>query len=301
MRIALVCLVLLLSVASPAGAQPRPVASAQVSATLGKYQPAHHAWAVVVEWRVTCAGGSRFAWTVYLRGRPNGEYVTSNGFSSVGTGRRVLLLPARERSYEVVPEITARCFTESGDVSSEYVTAYGAPLTIPPEPAGDGGVGDDYLHPDGDFDHRRRGGDGNGHGGYGGGGTTVPLTSVCVHAVAGTTGDDVLNGTELADTLLGFGGDDRVRGRGGRDCILGHAGRDVLSGGAGGDVIDGGFGRDVLRAGGGRNRLHGGAGNDVLDAVNGRRDIVNCGPGRRDVSRADAVDVVMRCERRQRR
>ena len=292
---------LVLAIPSAAGAQ-RPVASAQVSATLGKYQPAHHAWAVVVEWRVDCAGGNRFAWTVYLRGRPNGEYVTSNGFSSDGTGRRVLLLPARGRSYEVVPEITARCFSADGDASSEYVTAYGAALTIPPEPAiGEGGVGDDYLHPDGDFDHRRRGGDGNGHGGYGGGGTTVRLTSACVRAVPGTTGDDVLDGTAQADTLLGFGGDDRVHGRGGRDCILGHAGRDVLSGGPGGDVIDGGFGRDVLRAGGGRNRLHGGPGNDVLNALNGRRDFVSCGRGRRDVARVDRVDVVRGCELRRRR
>jgi hypothetical protein len=252
---------------------------------------------------VDCVGGNRFAWTVYLRGRPNGEYVTSNGLSPTGIGRRVLLLPARGRSYEVVPEITARCFAATGDASSEYVTAYGAALTIPPEPGdvGEGGVGDDYLDSDGDFDHRRRGGDGNGHGGYGGGGTSAVLSSACVRAIPGTIGDDVLNGTALADTLLGFAGDDRVRGRGGRDCMLGHAGRDVLVGGPGGDVIDGGFGRDVLRAGGGRNRLHGGPGNDALNAVNGRRDFVSCGRGRRDVARVDPVDVVRGCELRLRR
>ena len=315
---ALVTAALGLLLPAGAGAQPRPVASAQVSATLGEYQPAHHAWAVVVDWRVDCVGGNRFAWTVYLRGRPNGEYVTSNGLSPVGIGRRVLLLPARGRSYEVVPEITARCFAATGDASSEYVTAYGAALAIPPEPggAGEGGVGDDYLDPDGDFDHRRRGGDGNGHGGYGGGGTTVRLPARCENAIAGSSTDDVLNGTRGPDTLLGFDGSDRIYGLAGADCLLGHRGTDLLSGGGGPDIADGGSGGDLLAGGrgndtlrggpgsdrlrgnGGQNRLYGGGGNDRLDARNGRRDLVNCGRGRADVAQVDAADRLVGCELR---
>jgi hypothetical protein len=69
--------------------------------------------------------------------------------------------------------------------------------------------------------------------------------------------------------------------------LHGTAGADVLRGGAGNDWLSGGAGRDVLS---------GGAGNDALDAVDGARDVVRCGPGYDQVT-ADRLDVVSRdCE-----
>ena len=41
--------------------------------------------------------------------------------------------------------------------------------------------------------------------------------------------------------------------------------------------------------------FNGGAGNDVIDAKDGRREIVDCGPGR-DRVKADRNDVLRGCE-----
>ncbi|MGH8571435.1 MAG: hypothetical protein ACREX8_02515, partial [Gammaproteobacteria bacterium] len=46
----------------------------------------------------------------------------------------------------------------------------------------------------------------------------------------------------------------------------------------------------------GRNTVYAGPGRDSVTAVNGRRDKVDCGPGR-DAARVDRADVVQRCER----
>ena len=70
-----------------------------------------------------------------------------------------------------------------------------------------------------------------------------------------------LNGTASSELILGQRGADRLNGRGGSDCIFGGPGRDRIK------------------------------------ARDGERDVVNCGRGR-DRVRADAVDVLRRCERR---
>jgi Ca2+-binding RTX toxin-like protein len=89
-----------------------------------------------------------------------------------------------------------------------------------------------------------------------------------------------------------------VTGGGGADTLEGGGGADRLSGGAGADrVVEAprSYGLGALFTG--SNRLSGGAGADVLDAANGRRDILRCGGGRDRVS-ADREDRVMGCERR---
>jgi hypothetical protein len=69
--------------------------------------------------------------------------------------------------------------------------------------------------------------------------------------------------------------------------LHGTARADVLRGGAGNDWLAGGAGQDTFRAG---------AGNDAIDAVDGARDVVVCGPGYDQVT-ADRADVVARdCE-----
>src|SRR5829696_1374215 len=118
----------------------------------------------------------------------------------------------------------------------------------------------------------------------------------------GLQGDDVLNGRANDDCLFGGVGSDRLSGAAGDDRLIGDdagravPGNDRLSGNAGNDLLVGGPGRDRLRGGAGRNRLRGGSGKDRLNAVNGRRDRVNCGKGR-DIARVDSFDRVRRCER----
>jgi serralysin len=65
-------------------------------------------------------------------------------------------------------------------------------------------------------------------------------------ATRGTDGNDHLEGTELADTIFGFGGDDELAGLGGNDYLIGADGNDVVSGDQGNDLLDGGLdvGRD---------------------------------------------------------
>ncbi len=117
----------------------------------------------------------------------------------------------------------------------------------------------------------------------------------CRGALTGTSTHDSLRGTASADWISGGGGVDRISGLAGGDCLSGGAGNDRINGGDGNDTINGGAGRDVLSAGRGRNLLRGGAGNDRIDSSNGRRDVINCGPGR-DSVRADSVDRLSGCE-----
>ena len=119
-------------------------------------------------------------------------------------------------------------------------------------------------------------------------------------AVAGD-GNDVVRGGAGSDRLVGGGGRDKLDGGAGHDRLDGGAGRDKLTGGAGNDRLTGGGGNDTLAGGAGRNRYAGGAGNDEVSAVNGKRDRVDCGAGRRDSARVDRRDRVKGCERVRRR
>ena len=105
----------------------------------------------------------------------------------------------------------------------------------------------------------------------------VPKTHVASHTVSGTARADRLTGSAANDVLYGLGGADVLRGL---------KGNDVLYGGRGDDTLDGGAGLD---------RLFGGPGNDTLRARDGRRDVVDCGPGR-DTAFVDRVDRVSGCE-----
>lgn len=141
--------------------------------------------------------------------------------------------------------------------------------------------------------------------------------------IVGSAGPDVLRGTPGRDVICGLGGNDRIAGLGGQDVIhagpgddrvdggagndrlYGSRGRDELRGGSGSDRLDGGdgadrlfggtgsdtvfgrYGDDVLLGGTGRDRLLGGYGADRIFARDGRRDVVDGGPGR-DTATFDA-------------
>ena len=99
---------------------------------------------------------------------------------------------------------------------------------------------------------------GGGGGGGGGGAACAGFAATQV----GTTGDDVLIGTDKRDVIKARGGDDVVRGLRKGDVVCGGGGRDTLRGNAGGDKLKGGRGRDTLRGGRGSDLLRGGGGND---------------------------------------
>src|SRR5687767_12799162 len=52
----------------------------------------------------------------------------------------------------------------------------------------------------------------------------------------GGAGNDVLNGTNVADILKGLAGDDTLKGSGGNDTLDGGTGNDLMVGGAGNDT-----------------------------------------------------------------
>jgi hypothetical protein len=91
--------------------------------------------------------------------------------------------------------------------------------------------------------------------------------------IVGTSGDDVIygtNGTDVivggrgADQIHGLGGDDFICGEGGRDILTGGSGDDELSGGGVGDAMFGGSGDDFLNGGDKADQLRGGSGDDEL-------------------------------------
>jgi hypothetical protein len=91
------------------------------------------------------------------------------------------------------------------------------------------------------------------------------------------------NGTKAVDIMSGTPGKDRMHGFQRGDEMSGLASRDKLSGGPGADTITPGAGRD---------RVFAGRGNDTIDARDGRRDVLVCGKGERDVVKADEVDAI---------
>ena len=120
----------------------------------------------------------------------------------------------------------------------------------------------------------------------------------------GLEGNDRVCGEAGADRVSGGAGDDSLfgddcgtpTGRAGNDVLSGGAGNDRLSGGAGDDRLSGGDGSDVLVGGSGHNSYGAGAGADDVHARNGRRETIDCGPGR-DIARVDRGDRVRSCER----
>jgi Ca2+-binding RTX toxin-like protein len=100
----------------------------------------------------------------------------------------------------------------------------------------------------------------------------------------------------LAGAVLGGGEDDTLRGSAGGESLVGFGGGDEAWGLAGDDVISSGGGDDELYGGEGHDTLLGGAGRDFIEARDGERDHLWCGPGDDTVS-ADPVDrVTPNCE-----
>lgn len=94
--------------------------------------------------------------------------------------------------------------------------------------------------------------------------------------IAGTGGNDLLDGLAGGDRLAGGGGTDTLKGGSGDDLLQGGSGSDRLDGGSGNDILKGGSSNDLLKGGSGGDRLMGGGGADVLKG-NGGSDLLKGG------------------------
>ncbi len=99
---------------------------------------------------------------------------------------------------------------------------------------------------------------------------------VPICTVSGTSGPDLLTGTDANDVICGRGGDDTMDGGLGNDLVIGGPGNDALSGGDGNDMLDGGPGNDSLSGGSGLDSLNGGPGTDVCSVDDGGGFVLRC-------------------------
>lgn len=88
--------------------------------------------------------------------------------------------------------------------------------------------------------------------------------------IAGTSGNDTLNGNSNANVIRAADGNDIARGQNGNDTLYGDNGNDTLYGDAGNDVLYGGSGTDILHGGIGNDQITGGTGSDTATGGDGR-------------------------------
>jgi Ca2+-binding RTX toxin-like protein len=120
--------------------------------------------------------------------------------------------------------------------------------------------------------------------------------------IVGNGGDNTLNGNARQNVMYGRGGADRIFGKENKDWLYGEKGNDELHGGDGDDTLHGGKGSDTGFGEGGNDefyfvegtnrsrqqppppqeradQLNGGEGDDTFVTVDGKLDIIDCGPG----------------------
>ncbi len=97
--------------------------------------------------------------------------------------------------------------------------------------------------------------------------TTVTVSQDTVGALDGTNLADIIIGNGNASTINANDGNDIVLAGGGDDAVFGGAGDDNLQGGTGDDTLVGGLGNDTFTytAGGGGGGGGGGDGTDIID------------------------------------
>jgi Tol biopolymer transport system component len=102
----------------------------------------------------------------------------------------------------------------------------------------------------------------------------------------GTTGNDVILGTDGSEEIKAGKGNDRVCAGDGDDTVKGAAGKDKVKGGGGADDIKGAADPDNLEGNGGKDQLDGGGDDDKL----------NGGGGKDRCDGAAGVDKLKGCE-----
>lgn len=110
--------------------------------------------------------------------------------------------------------------------------------------------------------------------------------------VDGGDQDDLVEGGPGNDTVYDITGTNRLYGQDGADIVKGHG---YMDGGPGNDeVSDDPYvnQRDTLVGGPGSDTINGGVGYDIIEAWDGERDLVSCGPINADEAHVDQFDVV---------
>jgi hypothetical protein len=124
-----------------------------------------------------------------------------------------------------------------------------------------------------------------------------------VEVVEGGSAGDALTGNAGSNGLYGGPGPDAIRGGAGGDMIDGGNDNDSVFGEQGADTVGGGYGDDVVVGGPGHDNVYGEyalgcarldscyGGDDTLQAQDGERDFISCGPGddRAEIDRGDVV------------
>ena len=87
--------------------------------------------------------------------------------------------------------------------------------------------------------------------------------------ISGSEGNDIINGLSDKDTLDGGTGNDIVNGGSDLDFVVGGVGSDILNGGSSGDEIDAGGGNDIVNAGSGNDVVYGRDGKDLMNGGSG--------------------------------
>jgi hypothetical protein len=105
---------------------------------------------------------------------------------------------------------------------------------------------------------------------------------------------DTLNGSGLANTLLGGAGDDAISGGGGLDLLQGGDGNDSLGGDGDADTVQGDSGDDSVDGGAGEDLLAGGSGNDTVTG-GADADSLNAGTGADTLKSRDGVVDIVTC------
>lgn len=256
---------------------------AEVVASLKERSPGG-SWVVEVSWHVRCigagAGGASYSGNLNLVDEQTGERIYLGGVSSA-SGKVSQIVKSKTYWRRMRPELKISCWDDATLHGAGPIVVVGLGAAI------DSSV---VIPPlDGD-----RGGSGSGNGG--GSDPTQPLRAGgCRRPLVGTDGPDALTGGGEGDVIFGRGGSDRIRGRAGHDCLIGGVGNDTLRGEGGNDRLSGGRGADTLLGGAGVNAYDAGPGSDFVNSVNGRVELVRCGPGR-DRASVDRRDRVSGCE-----
>jgi Tol biopolymer transport system component len=116
-------------------------------------------------------------------------------------------------------------------------------------------------------------------------GKRVTMVATANGATKGTTGNDVILGSDGIEQIKGGKGNDRICAGGGDDEVKGSAGKDKVKGGGGADLIkgngdpdklDGNGGKDEIDGGGDDDKLTGGSNKDRCDGAGGDDKLKGC-------------------------
>jgi Ca2+-binding RTX toxin-like protein len=236
----------------------------------------------------TCIGGARTitARNVVTRGTVYDLSATTNSPTYPGT---INVSHSNFRPGAVNVSAGAAVNNQGNNQSAEPLFANAAAgdfHQLPGSPTIDAGAGDDKIGPT-DFDGQPR---------TMGAAPDIGADEFLPLAAPVAAGGCTINGTDGNDRITGTRGNDVICAGKGNDVVKGGGGNDVIRLGAGNDKGYGGPGKDRIVGGKGKDRLFGGGGNDTLLAKDRvKKEIVDGGPGKKDVCKMDRGDLKRRC------